>query len=332
MDGPVQPSISAQQPLFLQLHDPHSAQLATELADGLLADTACISPKFFYDSLGSRLFNAITCLPEYAATRAETTLLLNARDDIAMEVGLGCTLIDLGAGDCAKAALLFDALRPSHYIAVDISVDHLQASVAALQRQHTTIDMIGLGLDFSTRFTLPNGIAGSRRLVFYPGSSIGNFVPSEALRFLRDVRTCCASGLGLLIGFDLAKDKARLDAAYDDALRVTAAFNRNVLLHANRLLNADFDLRDWKHVAFYAPERMRVEMHLEARRDLEVRWGAGKGMVRRFARGERIHTENSYKYRLDDARELLFEAGFGALRVWTDDEAAYALILARPMQ
>jgi len=324
--------LAQQQPLFLQLHDPQSAELAAELAEGLLADGAYISPKFFYDALGSHLFTAITHLPEYKATRAEAALLKRAESELADEIGPGSTLIDLGAGDCAKAASLFHALAPARYVAVDISIDYLQTALAMLQRQYPTIEMTGVGLDFTERLALPDEIAGPNRLVFYPGSSIGNFLPAQAAHFLKQVRAYCAAGSGLLIGFDLAKDAQVLNAAYDDALQVTAAFNRNVLLHTNRILNANFDLADWKHVAFYAPERMRVEMHLEAVRPVELRFGPGQGLVRPFARGERIHTENSYKYRLDDVRCMLTDAGFGALRLWLDDDAQYALVLARPMQ
>jgi dimethylhistidine N-methyltransferase len=181
-------------------------------------------------------------------------------------------------------------------------------------------------MDFSTRFELPPQVRSERRLFFYPGSSIGNFTPDEALAFLRRLRAQCGSDGGVLLGVDLAKDKATLDAAYDDALGVTAAFDLNVLRHVNHLVGADFDIRAWRHHGDYNAARGRVEMHLEAVRRQEVRWQGG-GRV--FERGDRIHTENSYKYQQADAITLLERAGFEATRVWTDPQRWFAVIHAQ---
>jgi dimethylhistidine N-methyltransferase len=301
--------------VFLQSHHAHDETVRDELAAGLLAPQAHASPKYLYDMLGSRLFDAICALPEYYLTRTEAQILADHGQDIAAVAGHGGTLIDLGAGNCEKAASLFPLLRPVQYVPVDISVEFLRNAVTALQLRHPEIDMIALGQDFSERLELPAGVRGERRLFFYPGSSIGNYTPEQALTLLRRLHAAAGTDGALLIGVDLVKEKKLLDAAYDDALGVTAAFNLNLLRHLNRLLDADFDLGDWRHCAFYDPQHSRVEMHLEARRDVTVSWRGGR---RRFAEGERIHTENSYKYTPDAFIALLAQAGFADARSWTD--------------
>lgn len=316
-------------PRFFQLHEVQAAPLAAEAAAGLLAPTAWASPKFFYDALGSRLFDAITELDEYYPTRTEAAIMTGHRAAIAtavhQAVGAAPTLVDLGAGNGAKAAAWFEPLGLARYVAVDISVDFLRGALARLQREHPGMEMVGLGLDFSADLAVPPGLVDGPALVFYPGSSIGNFNPAEALRLLRQVRALCRGG-ALMIGVDLVKDKAVLEAAYDDALGVTRAFNLNLLRHLNRLLGADFDPRQWQHVALYDDAASRIEMHLQALQDLTVQWPGGS---RRFARGERIHTENAYKWRVPDFHALLRNAGFGLLQTWTDPQDGFAVILAR---
>jgi dimethylhistidine N-methyltransferase len=300
---------------FVQLHRPDSAAIRAELDAGLREQQPMVSPKYLYDVLGSKLFEAICSLPEYYPTRTEAAIFEAHLDDIMQSTGQAMTLIDLGAGNCAKAARLFPALRPRQYVPVDISVAFLRDAVDALQRCHQDVDMIGIGADFSSDLPLPPEVSGERRLFFYPGSSIGNFLPEQALALLRRLRGACGRDGGLLIGADLIKDKAVLDAAYDDALGVTAAFNLNLLLHLNRLLGADFNLRHWRHRGFYDAALGRVEMHLEARHNVAVHWDGGQ---RRFEEGVRIHTENSYKYTQDGFIALLQQAGFGNVRCWTD--------------
>jgi len=300
-----------------------------ELDAGLRARHACISPKFLYDALGSKLFEAICELPEYYPTRTEAAIFARHGAEIAATVGTGATLVDLGAGNCAKAASLFPLLRPAQYVPVDISADFLQDAVARLRQRFPHIDMHAVGMDFSSSaWRLPEGAHDGRRLFFYPGSSIGNFAPDEARAFLRRVHAQCGPDGGILIGIDLAKDAAVLDAAYDDALGVTAAFNLNLLRHVNRLLGADFDIRAWRHRGFYNAPEGRVEMHLEARTAQQVAWRGGS---RRFEAGEWIHTENSYKYRQSDAVGLLEQSGFAASRVWTDAQGWFAVIHARAL-
>ncbi|MFC0252500.1 L-histidine N(alpha)-methyltransferase [Massilia consociata] len=307
---------------------PHSANahMADELHAGLEAAEAWIAPKFLYDTLGSTLFEAICELPEYYPTRTEAAIFEHHGAEIARAAGSGATLVDLGAGNCAKAAALFPLLRPKQYVAVDISTDFMCDALVRLRQRFPHIDMRAVGMDFSSGFALPADVRAARRLFFYPGSSIGNFSPEEAQDFLRRLRAGCGDDGGVLLGVDLAKDKATLDAAYDDALGVTAAFNLNVLRHVNRLVGADFDVRGWRHRGFYNEARGRVEMHLEALRIQEVRW---RGGARVFQAGERIHTENSYKYQQADAIALLERAGFEATHVWTDPRHWFAVIHAR---
>jgi dimethylhistidine N-methyltransferase len=299
-----------------------------ELDAGLRARHPWISPKFLYDPLGSKLFEAICELPEYYPTRTEAAIFERHGGEIAAAAGAGCTLIDLGAGNCAKAASLFPLLQPAQYVPVDISADFLHDAVARLRQRFPHIDMHPIGQDFSNGLALPAGVRTARRLFFYPGSSIGNFTPDEARTFLERVHGQCGEDGGLLIGIDLDKEAALLDAAYDDPLGVTAAFNLNVLRHVNRLLGADFDVRGWRHHAAYDARAGRIEMHLEARTAQQVSWPGGG---RRFEAGARIHTENSYKYGKTGALALLEDAGFAPTRLWTDAQGWFAVVHARAL-
>ncbi|MES2990480.1 MAG: L-histidine N(alpha)-methyltransferase [Pseudomonadota bacterium] len=302
-------------PRFLQRHVADTDLDRREIEAGLLADPAHAAPKFFYDRLGSHLFEAITELPEYYPTRTEAAIFAEHGAAMARRIGAGATLVDLGAGNCAKAIRLFPLLEPSRYVAVDISVDFLHDALRRVQREHPALDVIGLGQDFSASLDLDDDLIDGRAVFFYPGSSIGNFTPERALAFLKRVRAR-AQGGGLLIGVDLVKPGAVLQAAYDDALGVTAAFNLNLLRQLNRLIGSDFAPADWRHVGLWNEAASRVEMHLEARHALTVRW---PGAQRAFRAGERIHTENSCKYTVQDFSALLLAAGFAAPEHWTDE-------------
>jgi len=313
---------------FIQLYRQNDDAIRQELSEGLLAEQPFSSSKYLYDALGSKLFEAICELPEYYPTRTEAAIFRKHLVHIAESIETGSVLIDLGAGNCAKAARLFTLLHPAEYVPIDISVDFLRESVTCLQSQFPNIKMTGIGMDFSTALHLPEQIGRARRLFFYPGSSIGNFTPEHAVTFLRRIREACSADGGLLIGVDLVKETHLLNAAYDDSLGLTGAFNLNLLVHLNKLLGANFDPREWRHRAFFNEKKSRIEMHLEARRDVDVRWSAGR---RLFREGQRIHTENSYKYTPDSFTQLLARAGFGDARTWTDERGWFMVCHAKAM-
>ena len=305
-----------------------SADAHRELISGLLAAQAHTSPKYLYDSLGSRLFEAITELPEYYPTRTEAAIFDTHAMAMAKAIGGFDTLVDLGAGNCAKALRLAPVLRPARYVAVDISADFLATATDEVRRQHPSLEVIGLGLDFSASPQMPSGTLRGRSVFFYPGSSIGNFSPEQARGFLKGLRDQAGDG-GLLIGVDLIKPTDVLEPAYDDALGVTAAFNLNLLRHLNHLIGSNFNPREWLHVAFFNREASRIEMHLEARHALTVRWPGGE---RRFAAGERLHTENSYKYSIESFSSLLRDAGFEHIEHWADHRRWFAVFWAQGRQ
>ena len=312
-------------PRLVQMHRDDPAAMRSELMAGLGATPATTSPKFLYDRLGSRLFEAITELPEYYPTRTEAAIFEAHAAAIAQAIGAVGTLVDLGAGNCAKALQLIPSLQPKRYVAVDISIDFLGDAIADVQRKHPQLDVAGVGLDFSSALDLPAELVQGRPVFFYPGSSIGNFTPVAARGFLAGVQRQAAGG-GLLIGVDLVKPIEQLEPAYDDALGVTAAFNLNLLRHLNQVIGSDVDPREWRHVAYFNPEDSRIEMHLEARRALQVRWPGGE---RRFEAGERMHTENSYKYSVEGFAALLRGAGFAHSRCWVDANGWFAVFWAQ---
>ena len=308
------------------------------IIDGLLSEQAFISPMYFYDSVGSRLFELITMVPEYYPTRTEQAVMSLHRDSIARAVGSIDTLIDLGAGNCQKAKALFSSISTKKYLAIDISEDFLQDSLAQLRESFPEIEMRALGADLTQAITLDPEMRFDRKLCFYPGSSIGNFDPDQAVGLLRNFKnlvdypdpssqsnpTEIKNG-GLLIGVDLVKDDKILHAAYNDELGITAAFNRNVLTHINTLISSDFNLADWGHDAFFNQALSRIEMHVYARRNLVVSWPGGE---RHFKSGESIHTENSYKYQIEIFKEMLLEAGYSDSQCWTDPKQWFAVFLA----
>lgn len=286
-----------------------------ELTKSLLERQARISPKYLYNNLGSKIFEAICELPEYYPTRTESLIIENFHAEIARTVARNPTLIDLGAGNCKKASRLFPILSPKQYVPVDISGEFLKDAVDSLRLKFPDIPMQPLEVDFSQSISFPPTVAEKRRLFFYPGSSIGNFSPVEAVQFLRQIHNSCGTDGGLLIGVDLIKAQNVLEDAYNDNLGITAAFNLNILLHLNTLIGSNFDLSDWQHLSFFNEKQNRIEIHLKARRAVVVNWHGGK---REFEHGETIHTENSYKYTKDGFLELLRTAGFQRFDCWMD--------------
>ncbi|MEP7182173.1 MAG: L-histidine N(alpha)-methyltransferase [Betaproteobacteria bacterium] len=306
------------------VRDPAAERRA--LAAAIEATPAAIPPKYFYDPVGCALYGAICELPEYYPTRTERAIFDTHRAAIAGAIGTGTHLVDLGAGDGAKAERWLPVLAPSRYLAVDIARDAIESALARMAPRYPQIGMAGVVTDFGAGLDLAGDLGDAPATFFYPGSSIGNFAPDDARAFVAAIRRhCTVAGSGLVIGVDTKKDKARLDAAYDDALGVTAAFNRNILRNVNRVLGSDFRPEHFAHRAFYDPARGRIEMHLEAIGDEVVRLPDGP---RWFAAGERIHTENSYKYLPAEFTTLLHDAGFDRVQQWQDDAGDFAVFHA----
>jgi dimethylhistidine N-methyltransferase len=299
--------------------------LKDEIVAGLKSSIPFISPKFFYDDIGSRLFEVITLLEEYYPTRVEKSIMKMYEHQIVSAVGACDVLLDLGAGNCAKASELFDSVKPQQYLALDISKDFLESAIADLQKRFPHIKMTAEVCDLSQPLNFPN-LANKKKTFFYPGSSIGNFQPNQVSSFFENIATICDGSGGLLIGVDLVKDSQVLQKAYDDSLGVTAAFNLNALLHINQILGSNFDLADWEHFAIFNESESRIEMHLRALRDVKIIWPDDSLS---FKAGEMIHTENSYKYTKDAFTNLLIEAGFKDVETWTDPKEYFLVCYAK---
>jgi dimethylhistidine N-methyltransferase len=291
-------------------------RLREEALRGLLAERKTLPPKLFYDARGAELFERICALDEYYVTRAELAILREHVAEIAALAGPRCALVEYGSGAGVKVRLLLDALdAPAAYVPIDISREQLARVAASLAGEYPHVAVRPLCADYTAPLRLPRLPAGARRLAFFPGSTIGNFHPTEAAAFLRRMRRSLGPGGALILGVDRRKAAATLHAAYDDREGVTAAFNLNVLARLNRELGADFALDRFRHRAFYAAGPGRVEMHLESLAEQEVRVAGARV---RFARGETIWTESSYKYDRARLRALAAAAGFRERRVWTD--------------
>lgn len=312
--------------LFDRLRPDAAAERRAIIA-GLLADAPAVAPKHFYDPIGCALFGAICELPEYYPTRTERAIFAEHREEIAGAIGARRQFVDLGAGDCCKAEAWLPYLAPARYIAVDIAGDALARALARMAPEFPDLELTGIVADFTRGLDLRADLCDAPTAFFYPGSSIGNFVPDDARRFLSDIRLHCmaADGSGLLIGVDTKKDRHRLAAAYDDGLGVTAAFNRNILRHVNGIIGSNFDPAAFSHVAFYDERKGRVEMHLAARTSQTVRID---GTSRAFGTGDLIHTEYSYKYTPTEFTALLREAGFANVRCWQDRARDFAVYWA----
>ncbi len=293
-----------------------------DVIQGLSNTPRSIPPKYFYDEEGSRLFEAICEQPEYYPTRTEMALLERHAGDIAGLTGSGCFLIEPGSGNCEKVRLLLDTLHPDTYIPIDISRKHLQTAADKLAKSYPWLSVCPVCTDITDTLELPSIPADTKRLLFYPGSSIGNFDPEEARIFLANLARIAGDGGALLIGVDLQKNTQRLHAAYNDANGITAAFNINLLHRINRELDADLDIDAFDHRAFYNNEENRIEMHLvsNSRQTFHV-----DGHRFELEAGDHIHTENSYKYTLGQFQELATAAGFSACRVWTDADLLFSL-------
>jgi L-histidine N-alpha-methyltransferase len=305
---------------------------AADVRRGLTAERKFLLPKYFYDALGSRLFDAICLVPEYYLTRAEADIFARHAAEIVERARVGArrlTLFELGSGSAAKTRRLIDALLAAQprlrYVPVDISTAALEESASALLGDYEGLSVTAYAADYDT--ALPrlkdNFEDDGRALVLFLGSNVGNFDRAEARDFLRRLRASLRAGDLMLLGADLKKEAAVLEAAYDDPLGVTAAFNLNLLARINRELGADFSLRDFRHVALYDESEGRVEMHLRSALEQTVRIGA-LGLDVHFGAGERVHTENSYKYSLDELSALAADTGFEREQTWLDPAGRFS--------
>jgi dimethylhistidine N-methyltransferase len=308
------------------LHDlqPETGGFLEDVLAGLAKPQKELPPKYFYDARGSALFEAICELPEYYLTRTESAIMHDRGADMARHLGPGCALIEFGSGSGRKTRILVEAAAPAAYLAIDIARAQLEATAAELARDFPALEVTAICADYSRPLTLPPLAAqeSRRRVIYFPGSTIGNLTPAEARVFLRNARGLAGAGGGLLIGVDLKKDTALLNAAYNDTRGVTAEFNLNVLARINRELGAAFDLSAFRHFAFYNEALGRIEMHLVSTKAQSVTVGGG---VFRFRPDETIHTENSYKYSIPEFQELGRGAGLAPMEYWTDPERLFAV-------
>jgi len=321
-----QPSPQPRAPGVVRFYSflPRAQGFSEEVLAGLALPRKSIPPKYFYDEQGCRLFEAICELPEYYLTRTEMAILRGNIAEIAQFVGPEAQLIEFGSGVQAKTRILIQALQTQLYVPIDIAIDTLRASSTELARRFPFLNIVGICADHTRPIALPEfvGVPIRRKAIFFPGSTIGNFTPAEALVFLRQARKMAGAGGVLLIGVDLKKDKATLDAAYADSKGVTEQFNLNLLHRINRELSADFQVKRFRHKAFYDPVLGRVEMHLESQYS-QFAHVAGRRFD--FAPGETIHTEISCKYSIAEFQELGKRAGFTPEKVWTDPELLFSV-------
>ena len=303
---------------------PGAADFAADVCRGLSQPRKRLPAKYFYDRYGSELFEQICELPEYYLTRAELATTRHYAADMAAHLGPRCALIEYGSGSSLKTDALLDQLvEPAAYIPIDISRAALLEAAERVAAKYRAIDVLPVCADYTRRFTLPTLAGGCRRkVVYFPGSTIGNFHPRQAVRFLSRVRKLIGRCGGLLIGVDLVKEPQLLHAAYNDAAGTTAAFNVNVLARINRELGGNFRLHRFAHYAFYNPRAGRIEMHLVSLCD-QVAHAAGE--LFHFREGESIFTEGSYKYTLDGFENLAAEAGLSVERIWLDAERLFSV-------
>lgn len=315
----------AVEPEFVDLK-PATDRFLDDVLAGLAATPKALSPKYFYDARGCELFEAICELPEYYPTRIELALMARYAQAMAAQLPSGCLLIEFGSGASRKTETLLRTLHPGAYVPVDIAMEALRDSMARLSVLFPQLRMTAVCADYMQPLVVPElaQLPGDRRVIYFPGSTIGNLSREEALGFLLRGRKLAGTGGAMLIGVDLKKDPQILHAAYNDSQGVTAEFNLNLLRRINRELAADFDPGHFRHIAFYNAVAGRIEMHLESLRTQTVTVG---GRTFAFAEGERIHTENSYKYSVVEFQQLAREAGFHAQQVWVDDEQRFAVHL-----
>jgi len=308
--------------VYFEDRQPVPADCRAELLAGLQREQKQINPKYFYDVRGSRLFEQITQLDEYYLTRAEKSILIGHADEIAQCCQRSCVLIEPGSGNSEKVRLLLDAVRPAAYVPLDISAEFLYASALQLGREFPWLQVHAICADFSGPWQENADLPAGRRVVFYPGSTIGNLEPRDARQFLSGLRRLVGDDGGVVVGVDLHKSAHILNAAYNDAEGVTADFNLNILSAVNALTGANFRRQGFAHRAFYNEERQRIEMHLVS---TEAQTVTVNGSAIEFRKGESLHTENSYKYSMEGFGALVAAAGFVPERSWFDEDGLFGV-------
>lgn len=310
----------------IHFHDMHPTanDLLEDVITGLQKSPRSIPPKYFYDEKGSQLFDQITELEDYYPARTEIKILQECKQDIVGLLNKGCMLIEPGGGSCSKVRIFVNELRPKMYVPMDISKQHMLDSAEQMSKEIPWLDIHAVCNDFTFKLVLPEGLPDTARVVFFPGSSIGNFHPQAAVQYLSDIASLVEQSGQLLIGVDLKKNKNILERAYDDSKGVTAKFNMNMLTRLNNELSADFDLQAWNHYSFYNSEQGRIEMHLKSMCEQVVCIDNHEFY---FAENETIHTENSYKYTIEEFQSLGVEAGLCAEKVWVDDDNLFSVHL-----
>lgn len=297
-------------------------EVYTEVFEGLSQDQKCLPSKLFYDERGSELFEAICDLDEYYLTNVEASIMEHHIKEITHLLGEHVQLIELGSGNSQKTRFLLDNLQNMHsYMPVDISERYLNMVAHKLNVQYPDLKITPVAADYTQPFRLPDSSNPARKIIYYPGSTIGNFIPSKARKFLELIADLAGPGGGLLIGFDLKKDVQILEAAYNDSKGLTAAFNKNILVRLNNELGADFNPNQFRHHAFFNEEESRIEMHLVSCTEQRVRIDDVEVL---FSQDESIHTENSYKYSLEAFRKL-YSACFEIGTIWTDPQQQFCV-------
>ncbi|WP_215147502.1 MULTISPECIES: L-histidine N(alpha)-methyltransferase [Exiguobacterium] len=293
-----------------------------EVIEGLMREQKVLPAKYFYDHIGSQLFEQITQQPEYYPTRTELAILEQHRAEIARSIGDVHTLIEYGSGSSRKIQMLLETFTHlDTYMPIDISKDFLMESARQLSERYPALHIKAVCGDYSQSISLPVE-ESQKRVIFFPGSTIGNFEPEEAMRFLRHSSRILETGDGFLIGVDLKKSVDVLERAYNDVAGVTAAFNLNMLTHLNQMLEGTFDVTRFEHHAFYNEEKGRIEMHLRSQLDQLVQVG---DVTVPFKQGETIHTENSYKYSKEEFETLALKSGFHPVNCWIDDDERFSV-------
>ncbi len=306
---------------FFDQH-PKIADFRTDVMQGLAAAKPYIPPKYFYDEAGSRLFEAICNSEEYYPTRTEVNIIRDNIDDIVDVLGKDCLLIEPGSGDSYKVRLLLDALRPIAYLPIDISKRYLQDEAEKLAAEFTWLNVHAICADFTGKLELPYHVESTNKVAFFPGSTIGNFIPEQAIKVLEEIKVMVGEGGGLLIGVDLQKDIDILNAAYNDKKGYTAAFNKNLLKRINAELGADFNLEKFDHHAFFNKKKHRIEMHLVSTQQQQV---SIDGQLFYFKKDQSIVTEYSHKYTVEHFERLASQAGFQRIKTWLDDKQLFSV-------